>query len=156
MKRPFASLSPLEALRAAIGVERRNTDLYRNLADTFQSYNSALAEVFNSMALEEDEHRVALESYLRNKFPGESADTLGAEVDEVIEAPDLPDAESFIFDDDTVQRAIEVAEQTEALACEFYRRMARQVKETGLRSLCEHMAEVEAGHRETFTRWKKY
>lgn len=156
MTRSFASLSAPQALRAAIAVEERNTELYRNLADCFQSYNAALADVFKSMAAEEADHRISLETYLHQQFPDEPDDCPPIEVRDVIEAPDLPDPELFIFDETTVQQAVEMAEQTEARACEFYQRMAREVSDDGLRPLCEYMADVEAGHRETFSRWKKY
>lgn len=156
MKRRFADLTPLQALQAAIAIERRNTTLYQNLAQMFESYDGKVGKVFAAMAEEETQHRLELEAYLQRQFPGERpTGEAEAEVDEVIEAPDLDEPEAFIFDNVTVQQAIEMAERTEAHAYDFYQTMAQQVSDGGLRALCQHMAEVETKHRETFTRWKK-
>lgn len=156
MNKRFADLSPAEALQAAIAIERRNTTIYQNLAQTFASYDGKLGEVFASMAEEEVEHRLQLEAYLREHFPGERpTDQADAPTHEVVEAPDLDEPEAFIFDNVTVEQALEMAERAEARAHDFYRDMAQTARDEGLRALCQHMAEVEAGHQETFVRWKK-
>ena len=51
MKRNFADLTPAEALRAAIAVERRNAEIYRNLAEVFAGYDADLGELFGLMAV---------------------------------------------------------------------------------------------------------
>lgn len=155
MKRRFADLTSLQALRAAIAIERRNTTIYRNLAETFDSYDGKLGQLFAAMAEEETQHGLELEAYLQRQFPNERAtDEADINLDEVIEAPDLDEPEAFVFDNVTVEQAIEMAERIEAGACDFYQTMAQQVSDEGLRALCEHMAVVEAEHRETFIRWK--
>ena len=157
MKPHFAELGPSQALQAAIAIERRNTELYRNLAGLFQSYDGKLGEIFTSMADEETAHRLELEAYLQQKFPGQRP-TGDADpgIDEVVEAPDLDEPEVFIFDNVSVEEAIEMAERAEARACVFYPKMAQQASDAGLRALCQHMAEVEAQHKETFVRWKSF
>jgi len=156
MKRGFAELTPVEALQAAISIERRNTEIYQNLAQTFASYDRSLGELFGSMAEEEVNHRLALEDYLRQQFPGEQpSQRLDPGIREVVEAPDLEEPEVFIFDNVTVDQAIDMAERAETEACDFYQAMARQVTDAGLKRLCQHMAEVEAEHRGTFVRWKQ-
>lgn len=155
MKRRFADLTPLEALQAAIGIERRNTELYRNLAELFRHYDGKLGEIFAAMAEEEVSHQEQLEGFLQQKFPGKRpVEGAEAELHEAVEAPDLEEPEAFIFDNVTVEQAIAMAERAETRAYDFYRAMAEQVADEGLRTLCRHMAEVEAGHRETFVQWK--
>lgn len=156
MKHRFADLTAPEALQAAIGIERRNTELYRNLAEMFQHYDGKLGDIFAAMAEEEVSHEKQLVEYMQTNFPGQSP-VQGAEVDlhEAVEAPDLEEPEVFIFDNVTVEQAIAMAERAETRAFEFYRTMAGQVPDEGLRALCRHMAEVEAGHRDTFVHWKK-
>ncbi len=156
MKRRFVDLTPLEALQAAIAIERRNTELYQNLAQMFRSYDGRLGEVFAAMADEEISHRLELEAYLQRQFPGQRPTSeVDPALDEVVEAPDLDEPEAFVFDNVTAEQAIEMAERAETRAYDFYRSMARQVGDDGLRALCQHMATVEAKHRETFIRWKK-
>lgn len=156
MTRRFADLPPLQALQAAIAIERRNTDLYRNLAQLFHSYDARLGELFASMAEEETAHRLDLEAFLQKNFSGERATgDSDAGIHEPVEAPDLDEPEVFIFDNVGVEQAIEMAERAEARAYRFYLRMAQEARHPGLRELCKHMAEVEATHQETFVRWKK-
>ncbi len=156
MTRRFADLTPLEALQAAIAIERRNTELYRVLAETFQSYDGQLGEIFASMAREETQHRLELEAFLQRQFPGQPPTSEDdPAIEEVVEAPDLEEPEAFIFDNVTVAQAIEMAERAETHAFEFYQAMAQQVQDEGLRALCRQMAEVEAAYRETFARWEE-
>lgn len=155
MKRRFADLTPVDALQAAIAIERRNTELYQNLAKIFQSYDGKLGETFAAMAEEEVSHRVELEAYLQEHFPGARPTTeADPGLQEPVEAPDLEEPEAFIFDNVTVEDAIEMAKRAESRAFDFYRNMAQEARDEGLRALCRHMAEVEAGHRDTFTHWK--
>lgn len=154
MNRRFADLTPLQALQAAIAMERRNTALYENLAQAFGSYDEKVSEVFADMAQEEIAHRLELEAYLRREFPGESpTDRDDPDIYEVIEAPDLDEPEAFIFDNVTVKRAIQMAEHAEADAYFFYQTISQQLCDEGLRALCEHMAKVEAEHRDALARW---
>lgn len=156
MRRRFVDLTLLEALQAAIAIERRNSELYENLAQTFGSYDGQLGKVFAALAEEEISHRLELEAYLRQQFPGERPTTEpDPAIHEVVEGPDLDEPEAFVFDNLTVEQAIEMAERAETRAYDFYRRVAQQAPDDGLRALCQHMAAVEAEHQQTFFRWKK-
>ncbi len=131
-------------LLRAILIEARNAAIYNSLAQLFQGYDTAVEAVFREMAREESQHGVALQELYRDQFG--LLPVADHEPMEVIEGPDLEDAETFIFDSMTVDQALETGLRAENEAREFYKREASRISEPQLRQMYYQLAEFEQTH----------
>ena len=152
MQRTFASLTPAEALRAAIAVEQRNAEVYRRFADMFAEFGDPesleIAAVFDEMALEEQGHRSLLqEKYARAYGP---LDNLFTENDlqELIEVPRLSNSNVFSSAGDVTarDRALHCALQAEISAQAFYEKLSEEASDGALRDVYKELAKMEDGH----------
>ncbi len=128
----------------AIQIETRNEAVYTSLARLFQGYEDSVASIFQEMAVEEHQHGAELEARYRERFG--SAPVRGSEPREVIEGPDLEDAEALIFDSMTIVQALEVGLHAEQAARQFYAREVTRVADPGLKALYRELAEFEEDH----------
>jgi rubrerythrin len=142
------SQDPTDARRAilfrAIQIEARNGGVYDSLAQLFQGYDDSVTALFCEMAAEERQHGAQLEQRYRERFGPVPTPT--EEPKEVIEAPDLDDAEALIFDSMTIEQALETGVRTEEAAREFYRREASQATDPELKAVFRELGEFEETH----------
>jgi rubrerythrin len=139
---------PIDARRAilfrAIQIEARNGGVYDSLAQLFQGYDDSVTALFCEMAAEERQHGAQLEQRYRERFgPVPSSNE---EPKEVIEAPDLDDAEALVFDSMTIEQALETGVRTEEAAREFYRREASRTSDPELKTVYQELADFEETH----------
>ncbi len=128
----------------AIQIETRNEAVYTSLARLFEGYEDGVANIFQEMAAEERQHGHELEARYRERFGSPPA--RGSEPAEVIEGPDLEDAEALIFDSMTIVQALEVGLHAEQAARQFYAREVGRVADPGLKALYRELAEFEEDH----------
>ena len=143
MTTPAAKVIRATLLRG-IQIEVRNAKVYETLATLFDGYHDDVQEIFREMAEEEREHQAELEKRYRERYGPVPADA--GETKDVIEAPDLEDAEALIFDSMTIEQALEAGLRAETMARAFYRREAGQTKDLELRKLYVELAEFEEDH----------
>lgn len=136
-----------EALRDAIQIEVRNTKIYEAFASMFSGYDEDVNRIFLEMAEEEKEHEDVLRKRYEQRFPGHGPlGTEGSEPTEVIEAPELPDAEAFIFDSMDVRQALEAGLRAEKEAQEFYRQLIPTTTDELLQETYRELSEFEDSH----------
>ena len=139
---------PSDAVRAtllrAIQIEARNGSIYDSLAQMFQGYDKSVTDIFLEMAAEERRHGAELEGRYRERF-GRVPSPAG-ESQEVIEAPDLEDAEAFIFDSMTIVQALEAGLRAEEAAREFYGQQVQHTPDPALQRLYRELGEFEETH----------
>jgi rubrerythrin len=152
MQRTFSSLTPPEALQAAICIEQRNAEVYHRFAEMFTEFGDEesvqIASLFWEMAIEERRHRSLLEEkYLQAYGPLTGAFT-EEKLLELIEVPKLDAASLFTGGDGIAprDRALYVALQAEVSAQQFYERLVNDTPEGPLRRLYKDLAEMEDGH----------
>ena len=131
-------------LLRAIQIETRNAGIYDSLAQLFQGYDKSLEAIFREMEAEEQQHRAMLEERYRDRFGSVPGST--KEPKEVIEGPDLEDAEAFIFDSMTVEQALEMGLRAEEGARDFYRLEASRTSEPQMQQIYQELAEFEQDH----------
>ena len=131
-------------LLRAIQIEARNAEIYVNFARLFSGYEDHVAAIFREMAAEERQHGVELEQRFQERFGPVSIDV--EETKEVIEAPDLEDAEALIFDSMTVEQALEAGLKAEKIAQEFYGREKDRIDDPALQALYRELSEFEEDH----------
>ena len=131
-------------LLRAIQIEARNGRIYNSLAQLFQGYDVAITGIFREMAAEELQHGAELERHYFERF-GPVPSPLG-EAKEVIEAPDLDDAEALIFDSMTIEQALQVGLRAEETAREFYRCEMTRTSDPELQAAYRELAEFEEAH----------
>lgn len=132
------------ALLRAIQIESRNATIYESLAQLFQGYDESVWAIFREMAAEELQHGAQLERSYQERFgplppPGEAPK-------EVIEAPDLHDAEALIFDSMTVVQALETGLRAEQEARDFYRQEVARTSDPELQKVYRELGEFEETH----------
>lgn len=128
----------------AIQIETRNAGIYDSLAGIFQGYDDSVEAIFRDMAAEERQHGALLEQSYRDRFGLVPASS--KEPKEVIEGPDLEDAEALIFDSMTVEQALETGLRAEEGARAFYRMEALRTSEPQLQKMYQELAEFEQTH----------
>jgi rubrerythrin len=128
----------------AIQIETRNAGIYDSLAGIFQGYDDSVEAIFRDMAAEERQHGAELEQSYRDMFGLVPAST--QEPNEVIEAPDLEDAEALIFDSMTVEQALEMGLRAEESARQFYSVEVLRTAEPQLHKMYQELAEFEQTH----------
>jgi rubrerythrin len=139
---PFPS--PRETLQRAIQIETRNATIYDTFAQLFQGYEDAVTSIFQEMADEERQHEAELLQRYRERY--HDAPPPGPDPKEVIEAPDLDDAEAFIFDSMTVEQALEAGLRAEESARAFYRREVGRTTDPELQKVYRELGEFEERH----------
>jgi rubrerythrin len=152
MLRSFASLTPSEALQAAISIERRNAEVYHRFAEMFTEFGDEesldIAAVFWEMAVEEQGHRSLLEEkYVRAHGPLRATLTED-ELNELVEVPKLDHADIFTTLNTLParDRALQVALQAEVSAQDFYEKLVERTPEGSLRRVFQDLARMEDGH----------
>lgn len=133
-----------ETLLRAIQIEARNGAVYDSLAQLFQGYEDSVTGIFREMADEERQHGAELERRYLERF-GPVPPPFG-EPKEVIEAPDLDDAEALVFDSMTIEQALQTGLRAEETAREFYRREAPHASDPELQRTYRELAEFEETH----------
>jgi rubrerythrin len=138
----------LDALRTtllrAIQIERRNSELYESLAHIFDDYDDSVKAMFIAMAEEERQHGADLKQRYRARFG--PVPLLISEPKEVIEAPDLPDAEALIFDSMTPEKALQAGLKAEEDARRFYSVEVTRTLDPELQQLYRELGEFEETH----------
>ena len=139
---------PLDTRKAillrAIQIEARNGAIYDSLAQLFQGYDDSVTGLFREMADEERQHGAVLEERYRSRFGPVPSPV--AEPKEVIEAPDLDDAEALVFDSMTIEQGLTTGLRTEEAAREFYRLEASRSSDPELEAVYRELAEFEETH----------
>jgi erythrin-vacuolar iron transport family protein len=152
MQRPFASLSPQEALGIAISIEERNAEIYHRFAEVFTEFadkeSLEIASVFWEMAVEERGHHAMLEGKYWEHYGVPERLHTEDELVELIEVPRLDLAEVLAVDNGVPlrQHALQVALYAEVSAQQFYRRLVEQTSDSPLRQTYLELAEMEDGH----------
>ena len=131
-------------LLRGIQIEARNAKVYDTFAQLFQGYDDSVTAIFREMADEERQHGTDLEQRYRARFGPVPAPA--EEPKEVIEAPELEDAEALIFDSMTLEQALEVGLKAELMAREFYQREAGRISDPDLQKLYRELGEFEEDH----------
>jgi rubrerythrin len=139
---PFPSVR--ETLLRAIQIEARNAAVYEAFAQLFQGYDDAVMNIFREMAEEERQHGAELDQRYRERF--NDAPLAGPAPREVIEAPELDDAEALVFDSMTIEQALEAGLRAEETAREFYRREVTRTADPGLQKVYRELGEFEETH----------
>lgn len=133
-----------ETLLRAIQIERRNSELYESLAHIFEEYDNSVKNMFLEMADEERKHGADLKQRYRARFG--PVPLLTGEPKEVIEAPDLPDAEALIFDSMTPEKALQVGLHAEQEARQFYQVEVSRTADPELQQMYQELSEFEETH----------
>ena len=142
----FRELSPQDVLALAINIEEANGTRLRLFAELFADYAPEVAALFAEMAAEEDEHRLQLETQYKQRY-GELRQTVAEEdVQEIIEAHDLDDAEHMVFDDLSLRRVLETVLAAEHQAVAFYRQALEGSDDEELGEVYRQLAEFEDEH----------
>ena len=131
-------------LQRAVQIEFRNGKVYDAFASLFQGYDESVVGIFKEMADEERQHeKKLLERFLERfgEFPGEAT-----EPKEVIESPDLEDAEALVFDSMTLEEALTTGLRAEKQARAFYQGQVPRTSDPGLRLLYQELSEFEEDH----------
>ena len=144
MGRSFLDLQPHEVLSLAIAVESRNAQRYDSFALLFAGDEAS--SLFLEMRDEELAHRNALQVMYRSRFGDRPCNVDEADVDEVVEAVDIDDAEHLIFDSMTRSKVFEAALRAELGAQQFYAALAESVQDEELLALYRLLAAYEQGH----------
>lgn len=131
-------------LLRAMQIEARNGAVYDSLAQLFQGYDDSVAALFHEMAEEERQHGAELTRRYSERFG--PPPTPQGEPKEVIEAADLEDAESMIFDSMSIEQALQTGVRTEEAAREFYRQETSRTSDLELQAVYRELAEFEETH----------
>jgi len=136
-----------QAMREAIHIEDRNARIYESLASMFESYDAGVRAVFLEMAAEERSHGAVLRERFRECSPAAPRPAAG-ETDPaaVVEAPELPDSEVFVFDTMDRRAALEVGFRAETDSRDFYRQLIAVTDDERLRRTYEEPSEFEDSH----------
>lgn len=144
--RRFEELSPQQVMALAIDIERGNARRFRTFADVFEGYDQQVVARFIELAEEEDNHERALLQTFHQQFGEPIPSVAENDVDVVIEAFDLVDAEQQIFDAMEPMRVYELALRSEKLAHNFYDRAAVSCGEPQLTEIYRQLADMEDDH----------
>ena len=146
MAKSILELEPYEVLALAIAVESRNAERYATFAHIFTTYQDDASALLAEMRDEEIEHRTVLQEMYKNRYGDKPCVIDEDDVDEVVEAIDVEDAEHLIFNDLTRREVLEAALKAEEGARQFYATLSQGMKDDELRSLCQRLAAYEEGH----------
>jgi rubrerythrin len=152
MLRTFASLTPAEALQAAISIEQRNAEVYHRFAEMFTEFgddeSQEIASVFWEMAVEEQSHRSLLEEKYVQTYGPLSSTLTEDELNEMVEVPKLDDDDIFtsLGTLSARDRALSVALRAEVGAQDFYEKLVKRTPDGPLRQVFNDLARMEDGH----------
>ena len=146
MSKSFRDLQPYEALALGIAVETRNAQRYDSFALLFAGYDDEVSSLFTEMSNEELEHRSALQELYRIRFGDQPCTLDEADVDDVVEAVDIDDAEHLIFNTMTLKNVLEAALRAEQGAQRFYAALSQTVQDEDLLALYRQLGENEQDH----------
>ena len=146
MARAFQDLQPYEVVALAIAVESRNAERYETFTHLFTGYNDEASSLFAEMRDEELEHRDILREVYRSRYGNKPCAIDEGDVDEVVEAVDIMDAEHFVFDSMTRRGVLEAALRAEAGAQQFYAALCETVQDKDLLELYGKLAQYEEHH----------
>jgi rubrerythrin len=139
--RSFESLSEKEILALAISQEEEDARIYEDFADALKDSDSAQAETFNQMRVEENSHRHRLLEAYRQRF-GDHVPLLRRQ-----------DVRGFVRRRPVwlvrplgARMARKFAETMEAETARFYAASARRATDAGVRQLLGDLAEEERHH----------
>src|SRR5262249_40648528 len=133
-----------QTLLRAVQIENRNGHLYDSLAQIFEGYEEPVRAVFLEMADEERAHGTELEKHYQSRFG--SLPLLTTEPKELIETPDLEDAEALVFDYMTPETALQIGLHAEEAARQFYLKEISTTSDPELRQLYRELGEFEDRH----------
>jgi len=140
-KRSFSSLSEQEILALAISSEEDDARIYRSYSEGLRADYPSSAEVFDSMAEEEDEHRKSLISMYQKRF-GNTIPLIRREhVRGYYERK--PD---WLTRPLNLEKTREQAEQMERQAERFYRAAVTRTTDADTRRLLGDLAQAESDH----------
>jgi rubrerythrin len=153
MKRSFSSLSPQQALHAAISIEKRNAEIYHRFAEMFTEFGDEesleIGAIFWEMAIEERGHHALLQQKYAEQYGKSSSPLTEDDLVELIEVPRLENGDVFGAANDAMTsrgRALQVALCAELSAQDFYRKLAEQTPTGPLRQIYYELAQMEDGH----------
>ncbi len=160
MKRKFQSLTPQEALHAAIFIEERNAELYHRFAEMFVEFRDLdsleVAGVFWDMAVEERHHSTMLQNRYAELYGNAACAITEEDLQEIIELPRLEDGGVLSASADqrvpARECALNVALRAENQARSFYRSLAEHTREPALKKAYRDLAEFEGDHVEYLER----
>jgi len=139
------SLNPVQqTLLRAIQIEARNGGLYESLAAIFAGYEESVVAMFREMADEERQHGAQLGKRYQARFG--AIPPVSGDPTDVIEAPDLDDAEALVFDSMTLEQALKCGLRAEEMARAFYNREAAGAADPDLQLLYRELGEFEETH----------
>ncbi len=133
-----------QTLLRAVQIENRNGELYDSLAQIFEGYEEPVRAIFLEMAHEERAHGVELKKHYQSRFG--TVPLLTTEPKELIETPDLEDAEALVFDSMTPEAALQIGLHAEEAAREFYLKEVARTSDPELRQLYRELGEFEETH----------
>ena len=154
MKRDFATLSPQEALKVAIVIEERNTQLYHRLGEMFSKFcpdSPQIVSMFSDLANLERQHGILLTARYVERFGGVHADITEEDIWNVIEMPRLRvgDILAAAGAGDVVlarRMAFEMALATERSTVSYYARLAETTPDPELKALYKELVVFEQEH----------
>ncbi len=140
-KRSLAKLSEAEVLALAIGAEEEDGRIYREIAHRLAPHFAATAEVFATMAEEEEGHRRALLTLYRLKF-GEHIPLVRREDVAGFTRP----AALWLAPELNPEALWGLAQTMEIQAANFYALAASRSQDVAVRKLLGDLAAAERGH----------
>lgn len=143
--RSFDNLGPRKILALAIHIERANAHKFRTFAESFRSYDDEVARCFEELAREEDRYEWTLAREFHRHF-GETIPSVQADVDAVIEAVDLEDAEHEIVQPLAPLRVYELGLRAQLTARSFHLRAAAACQDPYLAGIYQALAAMEDDH----------
>jgi rubrerythrin len=133
-----------QTLLRAVQIEDRNGGLYDSLAQIFEGYEEPVRAIFLEMAEEERAHGAELRKHYQSRYG--TVAPLTTETKELIETPDLEDAEALVFDSMTPEAALQIGLHAEEAARQFYLKEISRTSDPELRQLYRELGEFEDRH----------
>ncbi len=154
MKQDFPLLSPPQALRYAIIVEERNTQIYSRLGEIFSRLcpdSPQIVCAFCDLANQEKQHAATLTSRYRDRFGTLDANVSEEDIQGAVESPHLSlgDVLGFAQIGDVVsarRKAFEMALVAELEAAAFYAHLVNNTSDAELKALYQELLVLEQEH----------
>jgi rubrerythrin len=154
VKRDFALLSPREALRFAIVIEERNTQLYHRLGEMFSRFcpdSPQIVSAFYDLSNTERQHGILLTSRYCERFGAVDADITEEDIRSLVEVPrlcvgDILEAAEAGELVSARRMAFEMALATERNAVNYYVRLIETTDDPELKALYQELVTFEREH----------